>query len=407
MNKNITTLCVIVVSSLIIASCGSGAKDKIAQLKDLNTKLETLKAKKNNIETDIRKVQDEINNLDPANATKNAKLIAVAPVSSDSSFAHYIELQGKINTDEGIAYVAPKGQGGLVKAVLVKPGQKVGKGQLVAKLDDAIPRQQLATARQQVGVIKAQMDLAKTTYERYQNLWSQNIGAEMQVVKAKADFDAATAQYNAALSNVATAQEAVNMSNVYAGISGTVEQVNVRPGEFFTGVSADRKPQILIVNDNASMKAEVPVPDRYAKDVVKGANVLIDVPDLDTTISAKITMVGASIDPTTRSFMAEAKLGVHKNLKPNLTAVIRIQDNLMKNVIVVPVNLVQTDESGKFIYVMVKEGNKMIARKKKVTVQGESYKGQIAISSGIDSGDMLITDGYQSVYDGQTVITTQ
>ncbi|MBS1759238.1 MAG: efflux RND transporter periplasmic adaptor subunit [Bacteroidetes bacterium] len=405
MNKKIKALSTIVVSSLILSSCGGGAKDKNAQLKDLNVKLENLKVKKNNIETDIRKTEEEINKLDPSNAAKNAKLVAVAPVSVDSSFAHYIELQGKINTDDGVAYVAPKGQGGLVKAVLVKPGQKVGKGQLVAKLDDAIPRQQLATARQQVGVIKAQMDLAKTTYERYQNLWSQNIGAEMQVVKAKADFEAATAQYNAALSNVGTAQEAVNMSNVYAGISGTVEQVNVRPGEFFTGVSADRKPQILIVNDNASMKAEVPVPDRYAKDVVKGAKVLIDVPDLDTTFKASITMVGASIDATTRSFMAEAKLGINKKLKPNLTAVIRIQDNLLKNVVVVPVNLVQTDEGGKFVYIMIKEGDKLVARKKTVTVQGEPYKGQVAIASGLSGSDMIITDGYQTVYDGQLITT--
>jgi multidrug efflux pump subunit AcrA (membrane-fusion protein) len=83
-----------------------------------------------------------------------------------------------------------------------------------------------------VGIIKAQMDLAKTTYERYQNLWNQNIGAEMQVIKAKADWESASAQYRAAQSAVSLAQEAVNMSNVYAGISGIVEQVNVRPGEF-------------------------------------------------------------------------------------------------------------------------------------------------------------------------------
>jgi len=319
----------------------------------------------------------------------------------------YIELQGKINTDDGIAYVAPNGQGGLVKAVLVKAGQRVGKGQLVAKLDDAIARQQLATARQQVGIIKAQMDLAKTTYERYQNLWNQNIGAEMQVIKAKADWESASAQYRAAQSAVSLAQEAVNMSNVYAGISGIVEQVNVRPGEFFTGVGADRKPQILIVNENASMKAEVPVPDRYAKDVVRNANVLVDVPDLDTTFETKISMVGGAIDPVTRSFMAEAKLGANKKLKPNLTATIRIQDELLKNVVVVPVNMVQTDESGKFVYVMVKEGDKQIARKRQVTIQGEPYKGQQAIAAGLSGGEMLITEGYQTVYDGQTVTTSK
>lgn len=407
MKRILKAVSVLAVAVVLLASCGGGSKDKSGNLTELKSKLEKLKKQKNDLDADIHSLEEKIRKTDPATAKQTAKLVAVAPVKIDSAFAHYIELQGKINTDEGIAYVAPKGQGGLVKDVLVKPGQRVGKGQLVVKLDDAIARQQLATARQQVGVIKAQMDLAKTTYERYQNLWNQNIGAEMQVIKAKADYDAATAQYNAALSGVATAQEAVNMSNVYAGISGTVEQVNVRPGEFFTGVSADRKPQVLIVNDNATMKAEVPVPDRYAKDVVKNARVLVDIPDLDTTFDAKITMVGGSIDPVTRSFMAEAKLGMNKKLKPNLTATVRIQDNLLKNVVVVPVNLVQTDETGKFVYVMVKEGDKMVARKKAVTLKGEAYKGMVAIESGLSGDEMIITEGYQSVYDGQSVTTSK
>ena len=407
MKRTIKLWSLVTVIALALAACGGGAKDKNAQAKELNTKIEKLKAKKNDLDAQIHKLEQELVKLDPAAAKQNAKLVAVATVSVDSAFAHYIELQGKINTDDGIAYVAPNGQGGLVKAVLVKAGQRVGKGQLVAKLDDAIARQQLATARQQVGIIKAQMDLAKTTYERYQNLWNQNIGAEMQVIKAKADWESASAQYRAAQSAVSLAQEAVNMSNVYAGISGIVEQVNVRPGEFFTGVGADRKPQILIVNENASMKAEVPVPDRYAKDVVRNANVLVDVPDLDTTFETKISMVGGAIDPVTRSFMAEAKLGANKKLKPNLTATIRIQDELLKNVVVVPVNMVQTDESGKFVYVMVKEGDKQIARKRQVTIQGEPYKGQQAIATGLSGGEMLITEGYQTVYDGQTVTTSK
>jgi RND family efflux transporter MFP subunit len=274
------------------------------------------------------------------------------------------------------------------------------------KLDDAIARQQVITAQQQTGVLKARLTQAQTIYERYENLWKQNIGAEIQVINAKADVDALAAQLRAAQAGVAQAQEAVNMSNVYAGISGTVEQVNVRPGEFFNGVSPDRKPQILIVNENASLKAEVPVPDKYAKNVVKGAIVNIDIPDLDTTINnAKITMVGGSVDPVTRSFMAEAKLGINKKLKPNLTITMRIQDAVAKNAIVVKVNLVQTDEQGKYVYVMVKEGDKMVARKKTVTISGEAYKGLIQIGSGLSRDELIITEGFQTVYDGQTVTT--
>lgn len=420
MNKLLRTLSVIVVSSLLLASCSGGAKGKKGDVSDLKAKLEKLKKKKSDLEADIRKLDEQIKKADPEGAKQNAVLVAVATVEVDSAFEHFIELQGKINTDEGIAYVAPKGQGGLVKAVLVKPGQRVSKGQLVVKLDDAAASQQVATAkqgvavaRQQLGMFKARLDQAQAVYTRYQNLWNQGIGAEVQVINAKADVDALSAQVRGAEAGVGTAmagvsqaQEAVNMSNVYAGISGTVEQVNVRVGEFFTGVSPDRKPQVLIVNDNASVKAEVPVPDKYASKVVKDARVQVEVPDLDTTFEAKITMVGGAIDPTTRSFMAEAKLGVNKMLKPNLTATIRIQDDVKKDVVVIDAKLVQPDEKGKFVYIVVNEGGKMIARKRSVTTIGEVYKGKVAIKKeGLIGGEMIITEGFQNVYDGQLVRT--
>jgi RND family efflux transporter MFP subunit len=405
MKRILQTLSVITVSALLMASCSGGANDKKGDLKEMKAKMEKLKKQKNELDADIRKLQEQIEKADPAAAKQNAKLVSVDSVRIDSAFAHYIELQGKINTDEGIAYVAPTGQGGLVKSVLVKPGQRVGKGQLVVKLDDALSRQQLASAQQQTGVLKARLAQAQTIYERRQNLWSHNIGTEIEVINAKADVDALSAQLRSANASVAQAQELVNMSNVYAGISGTVEQVNVRPGEFFTGVSPDRKPQVLIVNDKATMKAEVPVPDRYASKITKGAVVKISVPDLDTLLVAKITMVGGSVDPVTRSFMAEAKLGNIKNLKPNLTATIQIQDEPASRSVVVPVNLVQTDESGKFVYIMSEEGGKKVARKKNVTVSGEVYNGLIKISSGLNGGELIITEGAQSVYDGQALRT--
>jgi membrane fusion protein, multidrug efflux system len=242
-------------------------------------------------------------------------------------------------------------------------------------------------------------------YERYQNLWKQNIGAEIQVINAKADVDALSAQLRAAQANVAQAQEVVNMTNVRAGISGTVEQVNVRVGEYFSGVTPDgRSAQILIVN-SSSIKVEVPVPDSYVAKVKKGDKVLVSVPETgkapyETTIST----VGGAIDPVTRSFMAEAKLPSDPLLKPNQTATIKILDYQAKAAITVPVNIVQSDEKGKYVYVMERSGDKMVARKKVVHV-GEVYNGFIEIKSGLTGGDVIITEGYQGVYDGQGVTT--
>jgi membrane fusion protein (multidrug efflux system) len=75
-----------------------------------------------------------------------------------------------------------------------------------------------------------------------------------------------------------------------------------------------------------------------------------------------------------------------------------------KAAVAVPVNVVQSDEAGKYVYIMEKAGNKWVARKK-VVIAGETFAGKMEIKSGLNGGDIIITEGYQTVYDGQTVTT--
>ena len=401
--NNIMKVSAAVFFAAVLAACGGGAKDKKGSLGDLKSKLEKLKKEKSTLDADIRKVEEEIAKADPEAAQQVKRLVAVDTLRVQD-FAHYIDLQGKVS-NSGIGYVAPKGGGGVVRAIYVKVGQKVGAGQVVVKLDDALQQQGLIAAQQSTGQLKARLAQAQTIYERYQNLWKQNIGAEINVINAKADVDAISAQLRAAEAQLAQAREAVNMTNVTAGMSGVVEEINVRVGEFFSGAT-QQGGQIVIVNAT-SLKAEVPVPDNYVAKVKKGDKVLISVPETGKpAFESIISVVGASIDEKTRSFITEAKLPSDPLLKPNQTAVMKILDYEAKGTIAVPVNVVQTDEKGKYVYVMEKSGDKMVARKKTVNV-GEVYNGIIEIKNGLSGGEVLITEGYQSIYDGQAVTTGQ
>lgn len=403
MKKITTAIGLIALAAFILASCGgSGAKDKKGSVNDMRVTLEKLKKDKNKLDADIRKLEGDIAKADPNAAAQVQKLVAIDTVRS-GDFNHYIELQGQISSD-GIAYVSPTGQPGQVRAIYVKEGQKVSKGQVVAKLDDAIARQALVTAQQQTGVLKTRLDQAQTVYERQQGLWKQNIGSEIQVINAKAEVDALAAQLRAAQAGANQAQEVVNMTNVRAGISGTVEQVNVKVGEFFNGALPNGQPQILIVN-TTTLKAEVPVPDNYISKVKMGDKLLVSVPATGKPpIEAKVTMVGGAIDPITRSFMVQATLPRDPLLKPNQTATIKILDYQAKSAITVPINVVQSDEKGKYVYVAEKAADKLVARKKTVIV-GEAYGGNMEIKSGLNGGDIIITEGYQTVYDGQSLTT--
>lgn len=131
--NNILRISIATAIIVSLAACGGdGAKDKKGDVGDMKVKLEKLKKEKNTLDADIRKLEDQLAKADPNAAQQVQKLIAIDTLRVQD-FSHYIELQGKIDA-EGMAYVAPSGPGGQVKAVYVKLGSKVGKGQLILKL---------------------------------------------------------------------------------------------------------------------------------------------------------------------------------------------------------------------------------------------------------------------------------
>lgn len=386
-----------------LAGCGSASKDSKAAIGDMKVKLEKLKKEKSKLDDDIHQLEDQLTKADPATAALVQKLVEADTVLVQD-FSHYIELQGKVDA-EGIAYVAPSGQGGVVKAIYVKQGGHVNKGQLVLKLDDAVARQGVVAAQQQIGGVKAQLAQAESIYERQQNLWKQNIGTEIQVLNAKTNADALQSQLKAVQAQVTLAQEQANMCNVYAQISGVVDELNIKVGEFFSPQTAATPGAGIRIVNNSNLKMVTSVPDNYVARVHKGDQVEVVVAETGKpAFHSVINLVGASIDSKTRSFTTEAKLPSDPLLKPNQTAVMKILDYQAKGAVAVPVNVVQSDEKNKYVYVIEKAGGKMVARKR-IVEPGEAYNGLIQIKSGLTGGEVIITEGYQTVYDGQSVTT--
>ncbi len=376
----------IILSALfLLTSCGAGSKDGNAQLADKKVELEKLRKERDQLTEKMSKLEADILTLDPAAAAaENAKLVQVTSVAPQD-FAHYIDLQGRIAT-ENIYFVTPRGMGGQVRAIYVKQGDKVRKGQLLMKLDDAVVRQQIASA-------KTQLNFAQDLYNRQQNLWKEGIGTEVQLLTAKNNVEGLEKQ-------LSLLTEQLSMSNVYAEVSGIAETVNIRVGETFTGAPQSG---ITIVNPS-SLKAVVDIPENYISKVKKGMPVLIDIPDMNKTIKSTITLVSEVINATNRSFTAESKIAADPSLKPNQIAIVKILDHEMKNSLIAPIATIQTDEKGKFVYVLASEKGKQVARKKNVAI-GEVYDDKVEIRSGLSAGDQLITLGFQGLYDGQFITT--
>lgn len=389
---------ILFISSVVtLASCGSGSEKSASALTDKKAKLEQLKKQQSTLTTEISTLEQEIAKLDPAAARdEKTKLVSIAAITPEN-FTHYIDLQGKVES-ENISYISPRGQGGQVKALFVKRGDNVAKGQLLLQLDDAIAKQSLVAAQQGIETIKSQLAFAKNLYQKQKNLWDQNIGTEVQLITAKNSVESLENQLKSAEAQIKITKDQLAFTSVYSDVSGVAEDVNVKVGELFMGVG-----QIKIVN-TSHLKVTTQIPENYINKVKVGSPVKISLPDINKTIDAHISVTGKLIDPNSRSFYIEAKIQPDKDFHPNQVAMVRIQDYTVNNAITVPVNTLQSDEKGKYVMVAIKENGKLVARKKAVSI-GEFYGDRLEIKSGLQAGDQIITDGYQSLYDGQLLTT--
>ena len=366
-----------------MAAC-SGNKEENKDLATKKAELENLTKERDAIVAKIATLETEIQKMSGASVEEKTKLVEVTELITQD-FAHYIDLQGKITT-ENLYYVTPRGMGGQVKAIYVKLGDNVKAGQLLMKLEDGI-------IQQNIKQVESQLEFAKNIFTRQENLWKEGIGTEVQFLSAKNNVEALEKQ-------LSLVKEQLGTTSVIAQVSGVVETVSIRVGETFVG---SPMAGITIVNPSA-MKAVVEVPENYVVKVRKGMPVVISVPDLNETFNSTISLVSETINTISRSFIAESKMPSKSTIKPNQVAVVKILDHAAKNAIVVPVETVQTDEKGKYVYILSLENGKNLARKKMVTI-GEFYDELIEVNTGLTKGDKLITKGFQGLYDGQLIST--
>jgi RND family efflux transporter MFP subunit len=293
-----------------------------------------------------------------------------------------VEATGRLEAENNV-FVSPQTGGALTK-VFVKIGDFVSKGQKIATIDNSILRNSMQE-------VEIQLETAKTIFERQKNLWDQKIGTEVQYIQAKSAVESLERRINTLKS-----QDVLNV--VLAPISGVVDEVRLKAGE----IAAPGVGILRIVNFN-ELKVVANVPDTYAGTIAKGDMVKIKFPDLQKEISAKLSYVSQTINQVSRTFTVEAKVPMtDKSFKPNLTALVTINDQSTGGAIVIPQNYIQNTEQGSIVYIATTEGNKKIARAK-IVKTGLSYDGKIEIKSGLTVGDALITEGYQEIVDGQAI----
>jgi len=371
-NKHLLQFTSIALMIFVLVSCGGGGT------KDPAAELAALKDQKAKLDVQISDLEKQVNANNPA--AKKVRTVGLTEINT-APFRHYIDLQGKVDADESV--VATAKMPGSLKRVLVKNGDNVRKGQLIAEVDDAVMLKSLAE-------LEGQLATATDIFNRQKGLWDQKIGTEVSYIQAKNAKESVER-------SISTIKEQWGMTKIYAPQSGTVDMVMLKQGQAI----APGVPLCNILNlSNLKVKGEVT--EAYAAKVRNGDQVQVFFPDLNKEITTRVTYVSKSINPTTRTFTVECALP-GGGYSANQIAVMKIVDYQSAKAVTIPVNLIQTAEDGDFVLVAEKTGEKQATAKKVVVKQGQNYNGQVEILSGLKKGDWVISTGFQDVNNGELV----
>ncbi|WP_281297653.1 efflux RND transporter periplasmic adaptor subunit [Flavobacterium limnophilum] len=364
--------------SLLLFACGK---------KEDNTNIDTLIASKNVKELQAKKalIQADLSKIDEALAKLDVKkeeaLVSVLAVK-DTVFSHYLEIQGSVDTKENIL-VQPEYQGTLV-SLNVKAGQRVSKGQVLGKIDDAGLSQQVAS-------LENQYALAKTTFERQKNLWNQKIGSEIQYLQAQT-------QMVSAQRGVAQAKAQLAKTIIRAPFTGTIDEVFVEKGQ----VVAPSAQGLMRIVNLSNMYVSTSVPETYIGKLKVGTEVDVLLTSLGKTYKGKVRQIGNFVNPSNRSFGIEVSVPNPENLlRPNQVANLKITDYINKNTVVVPTNVIQEDgEGNKFVYTAINISGKTGTAKKIIVKLGQSSDNVTEILNGLSDNDVIVTEGMNTISDG-------
>ena len=368
-------LSIISLAVLLFAySCSTDKKAQLAKLKEqatlINEKITTLQHEINLMQ------KDSLN-------TEEFKFVGVSEVKTNI-FDHYIRVQGKLDGDLNAAVFAEAP--GTISQKFSDVGQTVVKGQVLAQIDDQQYRSQLDG-------LETQYKFASDMYDKQRTLWDQKIGSEVQYLQSKTTKESLERQ-------ISSLRQQVDKFKIKSPIDGTIEECNIKVGGV---VSPDPRLAAYRVVAFKNLKISAEVSEAYTSRVQTGDKLLVTFPDIKKQFETKIDFVSKYINPTNRTFIIETKIANGINdLKANMIAIIQINDYHSENSIQVPMNVIQADQAGSYVYVIHPKDKYFTAVKQQVIV-GNSYNGVVEILQGLSVGDKVISIGYQELVDGEYV----
>lgn len=293
-----------------------------------------------------------------------------------------IEAVGTVRAARGVELSTEAS--GEVTDITVESGASVEAGQLLLTLNDSVER---ASRESQI----ANLELARLLFERDQQLVRQKSIPQSQYDRSKADLDSATAQ-------LAEIEARLENKRLHAPFAGTVGIIEVDVGDY-----VEPGTYITTLQDLTELEIDFSVPERHAPELRAGQNIDVEVDAYPgQTFHATLQARDARIDTGTRNLQLRAALDPGSGLLPGMFARLTIYLGESETVVTVPETAIAYSLHGNTVYV-VERGEDGQSVQPRVVETGKARQGRIAVTSGLQAGEQVVTAGQNKLYRGARI----
>ena len=307
-------------------------------------------------------------------------------------------------TPAAVATVRPQ-IGGVLQKILFTEGQLVKQGQVLATIDPRPAQMALLQATGQRQRDEAQLETAKVLLSRYQTLLQQDSIARQDVDTQAALVKQLQGAVTTDKAAEGIAQINLGYTQVRAPIAGRVGLRTVDIGNLVASSDANG---IAVITQQSPIDVEFAVPQDHLPAIQEriNANATLPATALDRTRTRELAQgrfmaLDNQVDTQTGTVKAKARFGNEASkLFPNQFVNVRLQVNVIKNAITVPVTALRHGANGDYVYVLDPQTRTVALTNVK---RGEEDAERVEITSGLKGGETVITEGADRLKDGAKV----
>jgi len=292
---------------------------------------------------------------------------------------------------------------GIITELNVTVGQKVKKGDLIAKLDNVQANLAYEQSVSALNSANSAMKTAKSALDRVKSLYESGSQSLSDYESAKNSYQSALDQYESAKRNKSIQQSQINYGYIRAPKAGTIAS---RPANLNSNVSAGQT--VAVLNAGEEINIMVGLPENVINKVQTGMEVDIAVSAIEGGLKGNILEVSPVVDSNSSTYPIKIDItppnsAVKPGMAANVTFNFGAGQEANDDTLVVPVKAIGEDGNGNYVFIVETEDDKTGTVKKQTIEVGELTGDGFKIKSGLNGGEKIATAGLQTLLDGQKV----